>query len=92
LRVLGARRQLVLGSLALEFALLGLLAGVLATAGAEGAAWLVQTRLMELEASVHPLLWLIGPLAGAVVSGLLGLLACRRAVDTPPVVVLREAA
>jgi putative ABC transport system permease protein len=92
LRALGARRQLVLGSLALEFALLGLLAGVLATAGAEAAAWFVQTRLMELDATLHPVLWIAGPVAGALVSGLLGLLACRRAVETPPVVVLREAA
>lgn len=92
LRALGARRQLVLGSLALEFALLGLLAGLLATAGAEAAAWFVQTRVMELEATLHPLLWLTGPMAGALVAGCLGLLACRRAVDTPPVVVLREAA
>jgi len=36
--------------------------------------------------------WLCGPLAGAAGAALLGLLMCRRVVDTPPVVVLREVA
>jgi putative ABC transport system permease protein len=90
LRTLGAGRGLVLGSLVLEFALLGLLAGVLATVGAELAAAFVQTRLMDLGARMHPLVWLCGPLAGAAGAALLGLLMCRRVVDTPPVIVLRE--
>ncbi len=92
LRALGAGRRLVLGSLIAEFALLGMFAGTLAAAGAETVAWLVQTRLMDLAFRVHPLLWLLGPLAGAVIAALLGVFTCRRVVDTPPVVVLRELA
>jgi putative ABC transport system permease protein len=92
LRALGAGRGLVLGSLVLEFALLGLVAGILASAGAELAAWFVQTRLMELPGRLHPLAWLMGPVAGMLISALLGLATCRRVVDTPPVIVLREAA
>jgi len=34
----------------------------------------------------------LGPLAGAVLAALLGVFTCRRVVDTPPVVVLRELA
>ena len=92
LRALGAGRRLVLGSLIAEFALLGMFAGTLAAAGAETVAWLVQTQLMELPFRVHPQLWLTGPLAGAVIAALLGVFTCRRVVDTPPVVVLRELA
>jgi putative ABC transport system permease protein len=90
LRTLGAGRGLVLGSLVMEFALLGGFAGVLATAGAESAAWLVQVRLMDLEPSFHPVVWVAGPLLGAVVCALLGVVTCRRVVDTPPAVVLRN--
>lgn len=92
LRALGAGRRLVLGSLIAEFALLGMFAGTLAAAGAETVAWLVQTRLMELPFRVHPQIWVLGPLAGAVLAALLGVFTCRRVVDTPPVVVLRELA
>ena len=90
LRTLGAGRGLVLGSLVMEFALLGGFAGVLATAGAESAAWLVQVRLMDLQPSFHPEVWVAGPLLGAVVCALLGMITCRRVVDTPPAVVLRN--
>jgi hypothetical protein len=34
----------------------------------------------------------MGPVAGMLISALLGLATCRRVVDTPPVIVLREAA
>jgi putative ABC transport system permease protein len=84
LRALGASRRLVLGSLVAEFA------GALAALGAETVAWFVQARLMELAFRVHPLVWVLGPVAGAVVAALLGAFTCRRVVDTPPVVVLRE--
>ena len=90
LRTLGAGRGLVLGSLVLEFALLGAFAGVLATSGAEAAAWMVQSRLMDLEPSLHPVVWLAGPVFGAVVCALLGMITCRQVVDTPPAVVLRQ--
>jgi putative ABC transport system permease protein len=92
LRTLGAGRGLVLGSLVVEFALLGLFAGLLATAGAEASAWFVQTRLMGLAPTLHTAIWVAGPIGGAMVCALLGMVCCRRVVDTPPVVVLRESA
>jgi putative ABC transport system permease protein len=92
LRALGAGRRLVLGSLITEFALLGAFAGALAALGAEAVAWFVQTRLMELGFRLHPLVWLLGPVTGALVAALLGVFTCRRVVNTPPLVVLREIA
>ncbi|HND14389.1 MAG TPA: hypothetical protein PLN78_05370, partial [Pseudomonadales bacterium] len=63
--------------------------GTLAAAGAEIIAWAVQTRVLDLEFRMHPVAWLAGPLPGAALSALLGLLGCRSVVRTPPLVVLR---
>lgn len=91
LRALGARRGLLLGGLAIEFAALGLFAGVLATLGAELSAWMLQTQVLEMAYAPSPWLW---PLALAVATGLIGLLGvagCRRVVTTAPLLTLREA-
>ena len=92
MRVLGATRRLVLGGVVGEFALLGLLAGLLAAAGAETLLWLLQTQLLDLAFRAHPLLWLAGPAMGSVLSALLGLLGCGSVVRVPPLVVLRTVA
>ena len=89
LRALGATRKLILGSLCVEFLTLGALAGLLAVAGAELSVALLQTQVFELQAFFHPLLWIIGPLAGALVVGLVGLFGARDLVSTPPMRVLR---
>ena len=77
--------------MASEFLAIGLLAGVLATAGATLAAWFLATRLFELDYQVDPLLTLGGPLLGMLFVGAAGLLATRRVIATPPVSVLRAA-
>lgn len=90
LRALGASRRRILGALVIEFAALGLFAGVLAAVGAEVTVFLLQEQVFELDGSLHPWVWLGGPLVGVLVIGAIGTLSTRRVVDTPPAIVLRE--
>ena len=91
LRALGARRGLLLGALAIEFSVLGLFAGLLAIIGAEAAAWGLQTQALDLAYEPTIWLWPLGVMAGVVIIGSVGVFSCRRAVNVPPLVVLREA-
>ncbi len=90
LRTLGAGRRLVLGSLAIEFCALGFFAGVLATLGSEITVFTLKTQVFELEYSVNPQLWLLGPVTGILLIGAIGTLATLKVVQTPPASVLRE--
>ena len=58
--------------------------------GAEVAAWGLQTQVFEMTWAPTPLMWWLGPLAGAVIVGALGVWSCRRVVSVPPIVLLRE--
>ena len=90
MRALGARSRVVLGTLWIEFLVLGAMAGSLAAAGTEVAAWALQTRVFEMSWAPTPALWWIGPSTGALIVGTLGVWSCRRVVRTPPVTLLRE--
>jgi putative ABC transport system permease protein len=90
LRALGAKRSLLLGSLVIEFSALGLFAGVLATVAAELSVLILQTQVLDMVYTPHPMLWMIGPLVGVIIIGALGVWNCRQVVSTPPVAVLRE--
>lgn len=90
LRALGARNRLLAGSLLIEFAVLGSLAGFLAAAGAEMAVYVLQTQFLGMRFNWHAELWLLGPLAGCVIVTMAGWFSTRRVLDTPPIEVLRE--
>ena len=90
LRALGAGRARLVGGLLAEFTLLGLLAGLLAAFAASAAGWVLAREVFRLSYTVNPLLWLIGPLAGAVGIGLFGFLGTRRVLNVPPLTTLRE--
>jgi putative ABC transport system permease protein len=89
LRTLGASRRIVFAGVAVEFAALGLIAGLLAAAGATGVAWLLARRVFQLEFAADPLVWVAGLGAGLLVVGGTGVLATRTVVTHPPVNVLR---
>ncbi len=89
LRTLGANKKLVSTTLLIEFCSLGFLAGLLATIGAELMLYLLQTRSFELPWHPHFVLWLSGPIIGALLIGLFGWLSTRKVIQTAPLKTLR---
>jgi len=90
LRTLGGSKLLIRGALLIEFMVLGFVAGLIATIGAELSVALLQTQVFELDAQLHPWLWIVGPLAGLVAVSLVGMFGTRHLVASPPIMVLRE--
>jgi putative ABC transport system permease protein len=91
LRTMGASRRVVLAGVAAEFVAIGLLAGLLASAGAALAGWLLARNVFELAYSPSPVVWIAGIFGGALLVGVAGVLAARSAVTQPPMSTLREA-
>ena len=73
LRALGARTGYLLKATLSEFLVMGMLAGVLASAGATLAAWLVSHGILQIEFNLNPAWWLVGSLGGAAGVGLAGM-------------------
>lgn len=90
-RTLGGTRNLIAGSLAVEFIALGAFSGLVAVVGAELVVALLQWQVFELPATLHPWLWLAGPAAGALLVFAVGMTGARRLVSSPPLMVLRGA-
>ena len=90
LHTLGAARRKILQGVAVEFVTLGSLAGVLAAVGATLLGWGLATYAFKLEYTVSALLWPLGLATGALIVGITGTLATRKAVNEPPVAVLRD--
>lgn len=91
LRALGSSRQLILGSILVEFAILGFLAGLIAIIGAEVLLLGLQVWVLDTPIQPHYLYWLISPVSGSLLLMLMGYFSCRRVVTTPPSIILREA-
>lgn len=89
LRTLGAGRPPLLGAILIEFATLGLLAGLLASAFAALIGWLLATQVFDLHYRLNPWLWLIGVPGSALLIGLAGTLASWRPLVRAPLSVLR---
>ena len=89
IRALGGTRSLIGGSLTAEFLVLGTFAGVVAVFGAELVVAMLQIQVFELQAEAHPWIWMLGPVAGALIITVVGLAGSRSLIDTPPMNVLR---
>ena len=90
LRALGASRRLILGSLLIEFAALGLFAGLLATVAAEMSVYILQEWVMDMRYAPSPWIWPLGVGVGMAMIAGLGVYSCRAVVSSPPVALLRE--
>ena len=90
LRTLGAQRAVVRDSLLAEFATLGLLAGVLASAAASLLGYVLSTYVFEFPYQWNGWIWLLGGGAGVIGVGLAGWIGARSALNQPPWRSLRE--
>ena len=90
LRTLGSSRRLILGIQLIEFSVLGAMAGLLASAGAEFSVAMLQRFMFDLPFSLHSWLWYTGPSIGGILVGSLGVAYSRKVVVQPPLEVLRN--
>ena len=85
----GSRRQLRTGHLA-EFTALGGLAGLLAAMGTECLAWVLYSEVLHLEHSFQWRIWIIAPMAGALLIGAAGYWGTRTVVERSPMLLLQN--
>jgi putative ABC transport system permease protein len=90
LRTLGANRSTVLKGLLAEFASLGVLSGLLASAGASIAGVFIAKRVLQIPYTPDPLVWIYGLAGGGLLVCFAGWLATRSVVNQPPVLTLRS--
>ncbi|MGL4674688.1 MAG: ABC transporter permease, partial [Wohlfahrtiimonas sp.] len=88
LRVLGAHRKMLFKSQLIEFALMGILAGLLAMIGSEFISFLLYRSVLNLEWQWHPWLLLL-PIIGAILIAIMGILGTKKVVSVSPLLVLR---
>jgi len=90
LRALGCARGRLLGSLWIEFSLLGFLSGVMAVCGTEVLLLSMQKWVLDMPLALHWDIWVFGVAGSTLVIGGMGVLSCRRVLTTPPGLILRE--
>ena len=66
LRTFGASTSLLQKSTALEFAFLGLIAGILGSILAQIGIYFLETKVFELSATFHGYIWILGPIIGTI--------------------------
>lgn len=90
LKTLGLTRRGVAATFAVEYALIGLVAGLIGTVGGAVLGWGVVTRGFEMTWQAEPLPWLIAVVGSVALTVLAGLAASYRALERRPVEVLRS--
>ena len=88
--MLGASRRNLASRQALEFLLLGALAGTLAALLGELLYSLIAGKLLNLPWSAAPLFWVLPPLMGALLLSSFAHLALRKSLQTAPHQLLKE--
>ncbi|WP_218312257.1 ABC transporter permease [Alteromonas antoniana] len=90
LRTLGAKGSLIRMSVVLEFLIIGVVAGFMAALANEFSLFMLQTQVFQMEASLHVEYWIIAPVVGAAVVGLLGAIGCWRLLSLNTTALLRK--
>jgi len=88
LRTLGARTATLRAGLIAEYAVLGLIAGFVATSAAQAVAWLLAVQVFDLPFAFSPTLWATGLAAGVGLVTGLGYWSMKSVLITPPRAVL----
>jgi putative ABC transport system permease protein len=91
MRALGASRAQVLATQRAEFAVLGTIAGLLASLGATAIGWTLAARVFELDYAWNGRIWLAGPVLGLACVLFNVWAGARAALSRPPMAALREA-
>jgi len=90
LRAIGASRRRLQNGMVVEFTVLGLLAGLLAAAGASVAGYVMAVQVFELNYHFNALLWFAGLVGGAMIVGAAGILGTRKVWSTPPLRIIQN--
>lgn len=91
MRALGASRAQVVAAQRAEFAVLGIISGVLAAAAAVAIGWAVAHFVFQFPYRNNGWIWLAGPLLGLLCVAYNVWSGTRAALSRPPIVALREA-
>ena len=89
-RALGAKREQLSRAWAAEFAILGGLAGLFASAGASVLGYVIGKHVLHLDYTFNPWIWLVGTSIGVVGVLVAGMLGTRSALSSPPLLTLRK--
>jgi len=91
MRALGAARSQVIAAQRAEFAVIGLLSGLLASMGATAIGGVLAVKVFQFSFPANGWLWLAGPALGLACVGFNAWAGARAALSRPPIVALREA-
>lgn len=89
-RTLGATGRQVATMLAVEYGLLGSLAGTLGAAGGAALSWALTTQLFDIRWVPAPGLWMTGVVATAAIVGIVGVVASLDVLRRKPLATLRR--
>lgn len=90
LRTLGAKGSLLKGATVLEFVILGAIAGFMASIAMEIGVYVIQSRVFDMQPSLHLFYWLAGIGLGALFVGLVGLFSCWRLLNLSSLTLIRR--
>lgn len=89
-RTLGAKRRQLVRAWATEFAILGGLVGIFASAGATVLAYVISQYALHVSYTFNPWIWLVGISAGVIGVTVAGLVGTHSTLSQPPVLTLRK--